>query len=137
MGENTCPHPKLQQNKASSIVAGSYLTDEQALSATAIYPQFKVGLSVKAGERYRDSNGDLYKVVQAHTTQADWQPSVTPALFVRVSLDEWPDWVQPTGGHDAYVIGDKVTFGGQRYVSLINANVWSPAAYPAGWQLQD
>ena len=128
--------PRLYQSRASAIIAGAYLTDEQALSATAIYPQFKVGLSVKAGERYRDSNGDLYKVVQAHTTQADWQPSATPALFVKVSLDEWPLFVQPTGAHDAYNIGDKVAFEENHYVSLINENVWSPTAYPAGWQLQ-
>ena len=128
--------PKLQQNKASSIVAGSYLTDEQALTATAIYPLFKAGIAVNIGERYRDANGDLYKVVQAHTTQADWQPSATPALFVKVSLDEWPLFVQPTGAHDAYNIGDKVAFEENHYISLINANVWSPTAYPAGWQLQ-
>ena len=128
--------PKLQQNKASAIVAGSYLTDEQALTATAIYPLFKAGIAVNIGERYRDANGDLYKVVQAHTTQADWQPSATPALFVKVSLDEWPLFVQPTGAHDAYNIGDKVAFEENHYVSLINENVWSPTAYPAGWQLQ-
>ena len=129
--------PKLHQSRASAIIAGAYLTDEQALSATAIYPQFKVGLSVKAGERYRDSNGDLYKVVQAHTTQADWQPSAVPALFVKVSLDEWPEWVQPSGAHDAYQIGDRVTFGGQHYTSKIKDNVWSPSAYPAGWQKEN
>ena len=128
--------PKLQQNKASSIVAGSYLTDEQALTATAIYPLFKAGIAVNIGERYRDANGDLYKGVQAHTTQADWQPSATPALFVKGSLDEWPLFVQPTGAHDAYNIGDKEAFEENHYVSLINENVWSPTAYPAGWQLQ-
>ena len=50
--------------------------------------------------------------------------------------NEWPEWVQPTGGHDAYNVGDKVTFQGTRYVSLINGNVWSPTAYPQGWQVQ-
>lgn len=129
--------PKLQQTKASSIVAGSYLTDEQALSAVAIYPKFEAGLAVKVGERYRDSNGQLYKVVQAHTTQADWQPSTVPALFAKISLDEWPLFVQPTGAQDVYGIGDKVTFNGQHYVSKIDNNSWSPADYPAGWELQN
>ena len=128
--------PKLQQNKAATIVAGSYLTDEQALTAVALYPEFKAGIAVKIGERYRDSLGDLYKVVQAHTTQADWQPSATPALFVKVSLDEWPLFVQPTGAQDAYNIGDKVAFEGQHYISVIGNNSWSPTAYPAGWTLQ-
>ena len=78
----------------------------------------------------------LYRVVQAHTSQADWAPDITPALFVVVSLDEWPEFVQPTGAHDAYNKGDKVTFNGKHYISLIDANVYSPAAYPAGWQEQ-
>ena len=48
--------------------------------------------------------------------------------------NEWPEWVQPSGAHDAYKAGDKVTFQGSRYVSLIDANVWSPVV--VGWQLQ-
>ena len=49
--------------------------------------------------------------------------------------EEWPQWVQPTGAHDAYNTGDKVTYNGKHYQSTINGNVWSPDAYPAGWQL--
>lgn len=44
------------------------------------------------------------------------------------------DWVQPTGAHDAYQKGDKVRYNGNVYESLIDGNVWSPDAYPAGWQ---
>lgn len=47
-----------------------------------------------------------------------------------------PDWVQPTGAHDAYSIGDLVTFESAVYRSVINANVWSPISYPAGWEVQ-
>ena len=52
------------------------------------------------------------------------------------SRDEWPEFVQPTGAHDAYKKGDKITFEGKHYISLIDANVYSPTAYPAGWQEQ-
>lgn len=45
-----------------------------------------------------------------------------------------PDFVQPTGGQDAYNKGDKVKFEGKIYESLIDANVYSPSAYPLGWQ---
>jgi hypothetical protein len=128
--------PKLQQTKLATIVAGSYLTDEQALTAVALYPEFKAGISVKVGERYRDSVGDLYKVDQAHKTQDDWQPSTVPALFTKISIDEWPLFVQPTGAQDVYNIGDKIMFEGQHYISAIDNNSWSPAAYPAGWNLQ-
>lgn len=45
-----------------------------------------------------------------------------------------PEFVQPTGAHDAYKKGDKVSFNGKIYESLIDANVHSPSAYPLGWQ---
>lgn len=44
-----------------------------------------------------------------------------------------PIWLQPLGAHDAYNTGDRVTFEGKVYESTIDGNVWSPAAYPAGW----
>lgn len=111
------------------------LTDEDALQAVELFPQWVVEHAYVVGERLQ-YNGVLYRVVQAHTSQADWTPDITPALFVVVSLDEWPEFVQPTGVHDAYNKGDKVTFEGKHYISLIDGNVYSPAAYPAGWQEQ-
>ena len=111
------------------------LTDEDALQAVELFPQWVVEHAYVVGERLQ-YNGVLYRVVQAHTSQADWTPDITPALFVVVSLDEWPEFVQPTGAHDAYNKGDKVTFEGKHYISLMDGNVYSPAAYPAGWQEQ-
>ena len=115
--------------------AAASLTDEDALQAVELFPQRVTGHAYIVGERLQ-YNGVLYRVVQAHTSQADWTPDITPALFVVVSLDEWPEFVQPTGAHDAYNKGDKVTFEGKHYISLIDGNVYSPAAYPAGWQEQ-
>src|SRR5699024_7723731 len=46
----------------------------------------------------------------------------------------YPEWTAPTGGHDAYSIGDEVLFEGTAYRSVIDANTWSPAEYPAGWE---
>lgn len=111
------------------------LTDEDALQAVELFPQWVVDHAYAVDERLQ-YNGVLYRVVQAHTSQADWTPDITPALFVVVSLDEWPEFIQPTGAHDAYNKGDKVTFEGKHYISLIDGNVYSPAAYPAGWQEQ-
>ena len=111
------------------------LPDEDALQAVELFPQWVVGHAYAVGERLQYKNV-LYRVVQAHTSQADWTPDKTPALFVVVSLDEWPEFVQPTGAHDAYKKGDKVTFEGKHYISLIDGNVYSPTAYPAGWQEQ-
>lgn len=50
-------------------------------------------------------------------------------------VEEYPQFVQPTGAHDAYKIGDKITFSdGNKYESLIDNNVWAPDVYPAGWK---
>ena len=111
------------------------LPDEDALQAVELFPQWVTGHIYAVDERLQYKNV-LYRVVQAHTSQADWTPDITPALFAVVSLDEWPEFVQPTGAHDAYKKGDKVTFNGKHYISLIDANVYSPTAYPAGWQEQ-
>ena len=110
--------------------AAASLTDEDALSGVELYPEWVADHAYLVGDRVRDRNV-LYKCVQSHTSQSDWNPSITPALWVVVSLDEWPEWVQPTGAHDAYNTGDKVTYEGQHWVSMIDANVYIPGVY--GW----
>lgn len=109
------------------------LDDETALTGVELFPAWVVGKAYAVNDRAQ-YNGTLYKCLQAHTAQADWMPSATPALWVVVSLDEYPEWVQPTGAHDAYNIGDKVTYNGQHYVCTSNANVYAPDVY--GWQLE-
>ena len=109
------------------------LDDETALTGVELFPAWAVGKAYAVGDRAQ-YNGTLYKCVQAHTSQADWMPSATPALWKTVSVDEYPEWVQPTGAHDAYNIGDKVTYNGQHYVCTSNANVYAPDVY--GWQLE-
>ena len=60
-------------------------TDEAALQGIALYPHWKEGITVAKDARYQ-YNGELYRVVQAHTTQADWTPDVTPALWVVIDV---------------------------------------------------
>lgn len=50
--------------------------------------------------------------------------------------DEWPEYVQPMGAHDAYNSGGKITFNGVHYICRMNACVWSPAVYPQAWEEQ-
>lgn len=113
--------------------AASTMTDATALTAIELFPAWEVGKAYAVNDRVR-YDGTLYKCIQAHTSQTDWTPSATPALWKTVSVDEYPEWVQPTGAHDAYNIGDKVTYNGQRYVCTSNANVYAPDVY--GWQLE-
>ena len=108
------------------------LDDETALTGVELFPAWVVGKAYIVGDRVQHG-GTLYKCVQAHTSQSDWAPDATPALWKTVSIDEYPEWVQPTGAHDAYNIGDKVTYNGQHYVCTSNANVYAPDVY--GWDL--
>lgn len=124
-----------QKVRNAMNAAGAQLDDAAALDAMAIYPTWEIGAAYATNDRRR-YGANLYKCVQAHTSQADWTPDAVPALWVKVSVEEWPEWVQPTGAHDAYNTGDKVTYNGKRYVSLIDANVYSPDDYPAAWEEQ-
>lgn len=188
------------------------LDDETAVTVPSLFTPWTVGEAVNVGDR-RYYATRLYKVVQAHTTQADWTPDVTPALWAvlgdpgqagtiddpitaargmeyeygkyyfdpedgktylcerigeaeggKIVLqylpheligqyfsaaesgeteepaepdtgDTYPEWVQPTGGHDAYNTGDIVMYNGTAYRSLIDGNVWAPDAYPQGWEV--
>ena len=48
--------------------------------------------------------------------------------------EEYPEYVQPMGAHDAYKIGDKVTYNGKKYICKLDNCVWNPDTYPAGWE---
>ena len=124
-----------QKVRAAMDKVGATLDDATALDAMMLYPIWTANAEYTIGQRVRHGE-KLYKCVQAHTSQADWTPDATPALWTQVSAEEWPEWVQPTGAHDAYVKGDKVTYNGEHYISLIDGNTYSPDAYPAGWEKQ-
>lgn len=118
------------------------LTDEQAMEVAAVYDPWRVGKFYALGEYVtygENAVGDpqLYKVVQAHTSQADWTPDVTESLYDAIGLNDagYPLWSQPTGAHDAYNNGDIVDYNGTLYQSLIDGNTYSPEAYPAGWAI--
>ena len=120
-------------------VQADAITADDAPTLAPLFDPWRPGEAVEVGA-LRQWDGTLVECLQAHTTQADWTPDATPALW-RIFRDpeaETPaEWVQPTGAHDAYSKGDRVTFDGQVYESKIDANAYSPAAYPAGWQLID
>ena len=130
-----------QFRKAVQMFAAS-LSDEQAMEVATVYDEWQSGKTYKANTYITygyNSVGDpqLYKVVQEHTSQEDWTPDVTPSLFTPIGLDEngYPVWSAPTGSHDAYNTGDIVDYNGTLYKSLIDGNVYSPEAYPSGWEV--
>lgn len=123
-------------------IAGATLTEDQALICVRLYKPWEVGKEYKSGEFFTygvNSVGDpqLYRVNDGknHTSQADWTPDKERSLYTPIGLDDsgYPVWSQPTGAHDAYNNGDIVNYNGVLYESLIDGNVYSPEAYPAGW----
>ena len=121
---------KAKQLRALIESLSASLSDETALTGVELFPPWSVGKSYATGDRVQ-YEGTLYKCVQGHTSQADWTPPETPALWTAVSLDEYPAWVQPTGAHDAYSKGDKVTHNGKHWTSDVDNNTWEPGVY--GW----
>lgn len=124
-------------NKIGKIVANQVTDDVVALSIQEFYDIWTVGVLYSVG-RYITHKDILYKVLTEHTSQTDWAPDVSPSLFAKVLIDPTgetiPEWVQPDSTN-AYMTGDKVTYEGKVYESIINNNIWSPAVYPAGWKL--
>lgn len=112
------------------------LTDEQAMEVATVLPVYQVGKAYVIGDRFtygENGVGDpqIYKVVQSHTSQADWKPSETPSLYsaVGISPSGYDKWSQPTGAHDAYNTGDIVDYDGTLYICTIDGNVWTPPMY--------
>lgn len=118
-----------------------YADDESAMQIASIYPVWAADKQYKANDVIsygKNSVGDpqLYLVLQAHKSQSDWLPDATASLYKKMGISEsgYPIWTQPLGAVDAYNIGDVVSYNGKLYKSIINANVWAPDVYPAGWE---
>ena len=80
--------------------ATRYVPDEAGAGYTSFFPAWQVGQAYPAGDRFR-WEGNLYKVLQEHTSQGDWPPDKAVSLYVRIAdpAEEWPEWVQPLGAH--------------------------------------
>lgn len=107
------------------------LTDEVALQYVALFKDWQTDTTYAVDDRVKYDDV-LYKCVQAHTSQDSWTPDLTPALWVVVSIEEWPEWVQPIGTQDAYMTGDKVSHNEKHWISIADNNVWEPGVY--GWE---
>ena len=138
MEETQATFTQVQQSlhKVAKMVASEVTDDAKALAIQEFYDDWEVGVKYEVGTyiRYEEV---LYKVITAHTSQSDWTPTSASSLFAKVLIDPTGEtineWVQPDSTNP-YMTGDKVTFNGKTYESVINNNVWSPSAYPAGWK---
>lgn len=111
------------------------LTDADAIENVELFPKWQSGESYAVGTKVQ-YNGKLYKCLQAHASQDDWVPINAVSLWAQVLIpnpDVIPEWTQPDSTNP-YMTGDKVMYNGKVYESLIDNNIWSPDAYPAGWK---
>lgn len=139
--ENTTVEVADIKKATQRLVMASDISASDYAEIIAIYDKWESGKDYKKGDVVKYYNV-LYEVIQDHTSQADWKPNATPALFKTTTASETkdgveivPDFKQPTGGHDAYQKGDKVKFEGKVYESVIDNNAYSPSEYPQGWEV--
>ncbi len=109
-----------------NLIKTSELTPEEMAQLVGIYPAWAPDTNYKVGD-IAAYHGALYETVQAHTSQADWTPDTVPALFKsHAPVGVIPEWTQPTGGHNAYAVGEQVTYKGKVWTSKIPANTTVP-----------
>jgi hypothetical protein len=112
---------------------------EDMMAVATVFPKYQVGKVYKVKEVFsygENGVGDpqLYQVLQAHTSAAEWKPDESASLYKKVCVAEngYPEWVQPLGASDAYAAGDVVSHKGELWTSDVDANVWEPGVY--GWE---
>lgn len=122
-------------------VQAANLTDEKAMEVADLYPEWVAKKAYAADEIVKygvnsDEETQLYKVIQAHTSQADWTPDTAASLYKKIGFTEdgVSIWTQPLGSSDAYMKGDIVSFENQLWISTVDNNVWQPGIY--GWEIK-
>ena len=133
----------LELRKALQMFLATLDADTQSedmLAVASVFPAYETGKAYKEKQLFSygtNSVGDpqLYQVLQDHTSSSEWTPDTASSLYKAIGVTSagYPEWVQPLGASDAYNTGDIVSYNGKLYLSTIDANVWSPDAYPAGW----
>ena len=108
-------------------------TDEMALQVPNLYPSWEIDINYTVNEKVL-YNKVLYKVLQTHTSQADWTPDVASSLFAEILIPDEniiPAWKQPESTNP-YMIDDKVSYNGKNWISIVDNNVWEPGVF--GWE---
>ena len=112
--------------------ASQGLDDKTGIMAVCLHPHWSAGQAYTAGYKLQ-YGGNLWRCLQAHTSQTGWEPESAPSLWAKVLIpDETvvPEWEQPDSTNP-YSKGDKVTHNGKTWVSDVDNNVWEPGVY--GW----
>ncbi|WP_438467798.1 hypothetical protein [Streptococcus pluranimalium] len=129
----------------NAFVKATDLPEDIKSQIVASYPTLSVGDKVEAGQVF-NINGQLMEAIKSASMDAEnfigdlslFKPFTKATVEVDgETLTVVNDFVQPTGAHDVYKKGDRVTFEGKVYESVIDNNAYSPTAYQAGWKIID
>ena len=125
-----------KQKELAEFIKGMLPTAPAEIAQANVdwYKQWQYGEAVNIGDRrwsLVDNEKILYEVYAAAGDNL-YPPVQVPAVWKRVFLEECPEWVQPTGAHDAYAKSAKVKHNGKKWISTVDNNVWEPGAY--GWE---
>lgn len=129
---------EIDKNKLTSDIVFVLLAENGTMDEVTatehldVFAQWEPQVEYKVGN-LRAYNDKLYKCLQTHTSQEDWAPDATPALWKEAGnpADEWPQWSQPIGAMDVYMKGDKVSYNDKHWISNVDNNSWAPGVY--GW----
>lgn len=124
---------KLQAFLKDVVSLRESLEDSVAANYANLYSTWVADKAYEANERI-SYNGVVYKVLMAHTSQADWTPYVAHSLYAKVLTSANPNevlaWEQPDSTNP-YMTGDKVYHNEKTWISNCDNNVWEPGVY--GW----
>lgn len=119
-----------------SILDNPSITTGELSALKTVYPQYRTGRWYEANKDVFVYEGNLYKVILEHKSQADWLPNEAVSLYTRyVPADETTPWVLPINAETAYALEARVTHNGKTWKSTTPANVWEPGVY--GWDQMD
>lgn len=134
-----------EQAQEVVLLTRDFLPDAVALTLPEIYDEWNpdgiayIGKDTATEDKPASivrRNSALYRCLQSHTSQESWTPENSPSLWVLIDdpAIEWPEWKQPTGAHDAYSIGAKVSHNGKKWISQIEANTVEPGTDDRYWK---
>lgn len=122
--------------KINKMYIESYITEEQKseldelarTNANAVNSYAPVQEQIDNANARIDSLEDRVAKLEKIEEGTEENPSEPPVT------DEYIEYKQPTGAHDAYHVGDKITYNGKKYICKLDNCVWNPDEYPFGWQ---
>ena len=122
--------------KINTVWLKSYITEEEMeeLEALAREKANPINSYAPLQEQIDKLYEDM-KELEARVSLLEQEQSTEQPQEPTEPVEEYPPYKQPTGAHDAYHVGDKITYNGKKYICKLDNCVWTPDAYPAGWEV--